>query len=284
MSAPKTDVLPITPWVNHISFQIGGAKLYFFRSHVKLSHTFLSCVSPLLWHLKLEWPIFAPAKKNSMRKFIIFLFILALFQINRSEAQSEGIDTISYSIGMSLGYRLKNQGASDLKYSELLKGIQDVLDNNKILLERNYSDSINYIYYQNQRDRMFTKEKEAGANFLAKNGQRPEVTTTESGLQYEVLTSAEGEKPTATSTVTVHYVGKLLNGDMFDSSVDRGEPISFPLNRVIPGWTEGLQYMSTGAKYRFFIPENLAYGSRGAGGSIPPYSALIFDVELLSFK
>ena len=130
---------------------------------------------------------------------------------------------------------------------------------------------------------MFENVKKEGADFLIENGKRPEVTTTASGLQYEVLTAAEGPKPTATTSVTVHYVGKLLNGDMFDSSVDRGEPISFPLNRVIPGWTEGLQLMSTGAKYRFFIPEDLAYGSRGAGGAIPPYSTLIFDVELISF-
>jgi len=106
---------------------------------------------------------------------------------------------------------------------------------------------------------------------------------TESGLQYEVLTPAEGPKPTSTTSVTVHYVGKLINGDMFDSSVERGQPATFPLNRVIPGWTEGLQLMSTGAKYRFFIPSELAYGSRGAGQAVPPFSTLIFDVELLKF-
>lgn len=193
------------------------------------------------------------------------------------------IDTTSYSIGMSLGQRLIGQGAKSLEYSSLLEGIKDVLEKRDVRLDRDFSDSLNYEYFQNQRNDMFENVKKEGADFLLENGKRPEVTTTASGLQYEVLTAAEGPKPTATTSVTVHYVGKLLNGDMFDSSVDRGEPISFPLNRVIPGWTEGLQLMSTGAKYRFFIPEDLAYGSRGAGGAIPPYSTLIFDVELISF-
>ena len=215
-----------------------------------------------------------------MRRII---FTIALTIVFLSPCAIGQIDTTSYSIGMSLGYRLQNQGAANLDYTSLMKGIQDVIDKKEILLNKNYSDSINYAYFQNQRDNMFSSTKEEGAKFLAENAKKPEITTTESGLQYEVLTAADGPKPTGTTTVTVHYVGKLLNGDMFDSSVDRGEPISFPLNRVIPGWTEGLQLMSAGAKYRFYIPENLAYGSRGAGAAIPPYSALIFDVELISF-
>lgn len=218
-----------------------------------------------------------------MRLFILILSISFFTRLNVS-AQEEIKDTASYSIGMSLGYRLQNQGAAELDYETLLKGIRDVLDKNEILLDRNYSDSINYIYFQNQRDNMFAKTKEEGASFLAENGQRPEVSTTESGLQYEVLVAGEGPKPTATSSVTVHYEGKLINGDIFDSSIKRGEPISFPLSRVIPGWTEGLQLMSTGAKYRFYIPQDLAYGSRGAGAAVPPYATLIFDVELLSFN
>ena len=184
---------------------------------------------------------------------------------------------------MSLGYRLKNQGAANLDYASVIKAIEDVLENRALLLTKTYSDSLNFAYYQNQRDNMFADAKQEGADFLAKNGERPEVTTTESGLQYEVLVPAEGPKPSATTSVTVHYVGKLLNGEMFDSSVDRGQPATFPLNRVIGGWTEGLQLMSKGAKYRFFIPYDLAYGSRGAGGAIPPFATLIFDVELLDF-
>lgn len=123
-----------------------------------------------------------------------------------------------------------------------------------------------------------------GSEFLKKNLERPEVTETESGLQYEVLEQGEGtEKPTATSKVTVHYHGSLINGSVFDSSVTRGEPISFGLNQVIPGWTEGVQLMSVGDKYRFYIPSDLGYGNRGVG-SIPAGSVLIFEVELLGIN
>lgn len=123
--------------------------------------------------------------------------------------------------------------------------------------------------------------KRDGEKFLAENAKKEGVITTESGLQYIVLQEGNDVKPTATSEVTVHYTGKLINGKVFDSSVERGEPATFPLNGVIKGWTEGLQLMGEGAKYRFFIPQELAYGERGAGNDIPPYSALIFDVELI---
>jgi len=215
-------------------------------------------------------------------KTTFYALLLAVFCLPADSFAQ--VDTTSYSIGMSLGYRLKNQGAAKLDYQTVAAAIQDVLEGGEVKFTKDFSDSLNYAYFQSQRDHMFTKVKEEGAAFLAKNGQRPEVTTTASGLQYEVLVAAEGDKPVATNTVTVHYVGKLLNGEMFDSSVDRGEPATFPLNRVIAGWTEGLQLMATGAKYRFVIPENLAYGNRGAGAAIPPYSTLIFDVELLSWK
>ncbi len=197
---------------------------------------------------------------------------------------AQTVDTVSYSIGMSMGQKLMAQGATDLNFESFTKAIQDVLSKKEPLLEQSYSDSLNYAYFQSQRNKMFDKAKEEGAAYLAKNAIRPEVTTTESGLQYEVLVAAEGPKPSASNTVTVHYVGMLLNGDMFDSSVDRGEPATFPLKRVIAGWTEGVQLMSTGEKYRFYLPHDIAYGSRGAGADIPPYSALIFDIELLSWK
>jgi len=138
---------------------------------------------------------------------------------------------------------------------------------------------------------MMKKQESAGAearkegeDFLAKNATRPEVKVTDSGLQYEVLKEGEGISPTATETVEVHYHGTLLDGTVFDSSVERGETIEFPLNRVIPGWTEGVQLMKPGAKYRFYIPFDLAYGPRGSAPKIPPYAALIFDVELFKVK
>jgi len=125
---------------------------------------------------------------------------------------------------------------------------------------------------------------EAGKKFLEENGKKEGVKTSASGLQYEVLREGAGPKPGATSTVEVHYEGRLINGKVFDSSYQRNETISFPLNRVIPGWTEGLQLMPTGAKYRLYIPSELGYGARGAGADIPPNSDLIFDVELISIR
>ena len=127
------------------------------------------------------------------------------------------------------------------------------------------------------------ENKAAGEAFLAENTKKEGITTTASGLQYEVLTQGEGPSPTATTSVTVHYKGTTLDGKEFDSSYSRNAPATFPLNRVIAGWTEGLQLMNVGAKYRFFIPSNLAYGERGAGGDIGPNAALIFEVELLKF-
>jgi FKBP-type peptidyl-prolyl cis-trans isomerase FkpA len=129
------------------------------------------------------------------------------------------------------------------------------------------------------------ENKAAGVAFLAENAKKANIVTTASGLQYEILTPGTGSvSPSATETVKVHYKGTTLDGKEFDSSYSRGEPISFPLNRVIPGWTEGVQLMTEGAKYRFYIPSELAYGEQGAGGSIAPNSTLIFDVELLKIQ
>ncbi len=213
-----------------------------------------------------------------MRRTLISVTACFLFGLTGIVAQ---VDTMSYSVGMSIGARLANQGASELEYEAFLQGVMDMLEKKETLISKQISDSLNYVYYQEQKDKIFTKVKEEGIKYLEDNAKRPEVSTTASGLQYEVIKAAEGPKPLATNSVTVHYVGQLITGEMFDSSIDRGEPLSFPLNRVIPGWTEGLQLMSVGAKYRLYIPYDLGYGARGAGGAIPPYSTLIFDVELI---
>ncbi len=168
-------------------------------------------------------------------------------------------NSLSFQLGTSVAQYLMQYGEKELNYEEFKAGIDLVLN-------------------------MSTKAKEEGEKFLAENAKREGVKTTASGLQYEVLEATLGQKPKATDTVRVHYEGTLIDGTVFDSSYKRGESIAFPLNGVIKGWTEGLQLMSVGSKYKFFIPYQLAYGERGAGASIPPYAALIFTVELLGIE
>ena len=135
-----------------------------------------------------------------------------------------------------------------------------------------------------QKKKVADENAKVSADFLAENAKKDGIKVTESGLQYEVITEGNGASPKATDVVKVHYEGTLISGQIFDSSIKRGEPVEFPLNQVIPGWTEGVQLMKVGSKYRFFIPSNLAYGEQGAGGMIAPNSALIFEVELLEIK
>jgi len=168
-------------------------------------------------------------------------------------------NSLSFQLGTSVAQYLMQYGEKELNYDEFKAGIDFVMN-------------------------MSTKAKEEGEKFLAENAKREGVKVTPSGLQYEVLEATLGQKPKATDTVKVHYEGTLIDGTIFDSSYKRGESIEFPLNGVIKGWTEGLQLMSIGSKFKFFIPYQLAYGERGAGGSIPPYAALIFTVELLGIK
>ncbi|MGM9477828.1 FKBP-type peptidyl-prolyl cis-trans isomerase [Pedobacter sp. GSP4] len=207
-------------------------------------------------------------------------------------ALQSSLDSTSYAFGTSIGAGLKTTGLSTLNYEVLLKGLKDAFTGGKAILDQQQAQQcINEALakasaIKNKAEIEANKIKYApimkeGQEFLEQNKKRAGVQTTASGLQYEVLTAGTGVKPLATDSVLVHYKGTLLNGKQFDSSYDRGEPISFPLNRVIPGWTEGVQLMPAGSKYKFFIPYNLAYGERGAGQDIPPYSTLIFEVELL---
>lgn len=198
------------------------------------------------------------------------------------------MDKVSYALGLGIGQQLKNMGATDLDIDDFAKAIKDVLADNELAVSHRDAQGIVNSYFQEKEAKM-NKEKEAkgkvakeqGEQFLKDNAQKEGVITTASGLQYKVLQEGNGKCPKATDKVRCHYEGMLIDGTLFDSSLQRGEPAVFPLNGVIAGWTEGLQLMKEGGKYRFFIPYLLGYGAGGAGNSIPPYSTLIFDVELL---
>lgn len=194
------------------------------------------------------------------------------------------MDKISYGLGLSLGQQLKSSGVKQLAYADLAQGIQDMLEGNKPQISFAEAQQVVTAFFTELEQKAAVAAKADGESFLRENAKREGVMVTPSGLQYEVLQSAIGQKPKATDTVKVHYEGTLTDGTVFDSSYQRGEPISFALNQVIKGWTEGLQLMSVGAKYKLYIPYQLAYGTQGAGASIPPYAALIFTVELLGIN
>lgn len=223
-----------------------------------------------------------------MKKIITLGMTLVLVGMGfsaKSQTEMTKEQKISYALGANIGMNMK-QDIKQLDYESFLKGVKDAYAGANQFTDQQMQE----IFAQLQEDIQAQKksgvavEIEKGAKFLAENKKNPEVKETASGLQYMVLQEGKGEHPTATSKVTVHYTGKLLDGTVFDSSVDRGEPITFGLNQVIRGWTEGLQLMTPGSKYRLFIPYNLAYGENGAGAMIPGGATLIFDVELISFE
>lgn len=198
------------------------------------------------------------------------------------------MDKVSYALGLGIGQQLAQMGASDLNIDDFADAIKDVINGNELKVPHKDAQTIVQEYFRQQEERINAiraeqgkAAKAEGEKFLAENGKKEDVVTLKSGLQYEVLREGNGKKPKATDQVKCHYEGTLINGQVFDSSYKRNEPAVFPLNQVIPGWTEGLQLMQEGAKYRFYIPYILAYGESGAGGSIPPFATLIFDVELL---
>ena len=236
-----------------------------------------------------------------MRKSILFfVFFLSLavmisgckkgFKFGSSDYELESeTDTISYVIGMDVGENLSSQEI-DINPQAFLQGLVDALEENAIFDEQEKQRVIMALNQQMQTKQMdkmkneSEEHKKLGSEFLAKNRKEKGVVELSSGLQYKVIKEGKGEKPKETDVVTVHYRGKLLDGTVFDASYDRGEPATFPLNQVIRGWTEGVQLMSQGAVYEFYIPSDLAYGDRGAGEKIPGGSTLIFEVELISFK
>lgn len=192
------------------------------------------------------------------------------------------LDSFSYAMGMSLGNYCSQQGVKTLNSSVLAKGATDATSTGKTLLTEQQMNQIISSYVDRSQKEKSKTVRAAGEKFLKDNAAKPGVVTLPSGLQYQVLsTGTDTARPQATSMVRVHYHGTLIDGTVFDSSVDRGQPAEFPLNGVIRGWTEGLQLMTKGSKWRFFIPAELAYGDRQAGAKILPGSTLIFDVELL---
>ena len=201
------------------------------------------------------------------------------------------MNKLSYALGLGIGQQLSQMGIPDFSVEEFANAVKDVLDGNELKVSHREAQQMVSEFFTRQEQKLNAEReqqgkvhKEAGEKYLADNAKRECVVTLPSGLQYQVLKEGNGRKPKATDSVKCHYEGFLIDGTVFDSSVQRGEPAVFGLQQVIAGWTEGLQLMKEGAKYRFFIPYRLAYGEGGAGQMIPPYAALIFDVELLEVK
>ena len=200
------------------------------------------------------------------------------------------MDKVSYALGIGIGRQLSQMGAADLNIDDFAQAIKDVIAGDLKLGDAEAQQIVQEFFAkQEEKQKAEAAEKgkaakQDGEKFLAENGKKEGVITTASGLQYQVLREGNGQSPKATDTVECHYEGTLIDGTKFDSSYDRGQTATFPLNQVIAGWTEGLQLMKEGGKYRFFIPYNLGYGERGAGASIPPFAALVFDVELVTVK
>ena len=198
------------------------------------------------------------------------------------------MDKVSYALGIGIGHQLANMGGQELNIDDFAQAVKDVLGGKELKIKSSDAQKIVQDFFaaqetkiNQQRQEAGKLAKEAGEKYLAENAKKDGVITLPSGLQYQVLKEGNGKKPTAKDTVMCHYEGTLIDGTVFDSSYKRGEPATFPLQQVIAGWTEGLQLMQEGAKYRFFIPYRLAYGEGGAGAQIPPFAALVFDVELI---
>lgn len=191
------------------------------------------------------------------------------------------MEKVSYALGLSLGNNLSGSGVTSLNYAQLAKGIQDVMEQNEPDMSYQEAQEVINDFFQELQIKMSEKAQGEGKTFLEANAKRAEVVTLASGLQYEVMTKGTGAIPKASNSVKVHYHGTLIDGTVFDSSVNRGEPATFGVTQVISGWVEALQLMPVGSKWKLFIPSELAYGAQGAGQSIAPHSTLIFEVELL---
>ena len=225
-----------------------------------------------------------------MKKYIKIALVLSVIsscqnltqqKFNFDEANE--LEKVSYSIGINVATSIKSEGLDSINSSYISKGFQDVFENKDLAINIEESNKIIGEYFNKKQDAKNQKLATDSKIFLEQNKQKDGVMTTESGLQYLILSEGRGNNPTLNDNVTVHYHGTLIDGTIFDSSVDRKQPATFPLNGVIPGWQEALQMMSVGSKWKIFIPSELAYGESGAG-AIGPNSTLIFEVELLSIN
>lgn len=194
------------------------------------------------------------------------------------------LEKLSYSLGANVGASLKAQGITDLDMEVFMEALNDQVIIGDLKMSQQEMDAFLQAYFGKKQQEAAQKAVAEGQQFLAENAKRDGVKVTESGLQYEVMHEGTGDKPKATDSVTTHYHGTLVSGQVFDSSVERGEPATFPVNGVIPGWVEALQMMPVGSKWKLFVPSDLAYGDRGAGQMIGPHTTLIFEVELMGIN
>jgi len=215
---------------------------------------------------------------------VVCLFLFAS-SISLAQVLTNSKDSLSYAIGVTVVQSLKKQGITDLTPQMIAAAFEAGIQNKPFVMEQSQCESYVNNYIMQSKTKQGSMVKENGKKFLEENAKKLGVVTTESGLQYEILQKGTGTvSPKGSDNVKTHYHGMLIDGTVFDSSVDRGEPISFGLNQVIKGWTEGLQLMKVGDKYKFTIPYSLAYGEQGAGGAIPPFATLVFEVELLGIN
>lgn len=206
------------------------------------------------------------------------------FLYKKNKMQSE-LEKVSYAVGMSIADSLKNQNLEDVDTRVLAEAMSNIFSGKEPKLSPQEANTIIQNFLDNKRNAAFAEVKTEGENFLNENKLKSGIFTTSSGLQYEVISEGAGRKPSSTDVVSVHYHGTLIDGTVFDSSVQRGTPASFGVHQVIPGWTEALQLMNVGSKFKLYIPQELAYGANPhPGGAIKPFSALIFEVELLDIK
>lgn len=191
------------------------------------------------------------------------------------------MDKLSYALGISMGNNFMRSGIEKLDYSDFAAGVKAAYESDYSQMTTDTAKRVVNEFFAMMEERIKDVNKKAGEQYLAENAKRPEVRTTASGLQYEIIKEGEGASPKPNDSVTVHYTGALIDGRVFDSSVERGEPATFGVSQVIPGWVEALQMMKPGAEWRIFVPSNLAYGPQGAGGIIGPNMTLIFDIKLI---